>query len=765
MAIAALEEQAEATVDEAAIPVHLDPQLAPRRRDATYRFRLLTPAQQATYMLREMPAGLRGAPAIDWASVPTKAAIYLFFGRGLQDPCRWQLLLGAGVLGTDGLEPATIVVAVACAKGVPVALQAQFGEQAARTVAASQWAAFGADRAHMEAHYAEVSHYSSLCNHLRDYRARLTPDQRKDLADYFLPEMPSRFVDRYVPTRAVHLARQQRRKAKTDVLTPIVHVLVALIERRKAAALRLLTRYREVRAQIEAGTCAAPVTFEYDDVVADVNRDAARVEDVHWIERPVHLRFTVWTPAAWMVAHGRAVYLRYHIGRTRAYHDGLEDRYLLECHPPYSDALWFGDGLARGGFIRVGRSINGPRSSQWRRDPSAPTWGDIHFAGLLMPYAGLSNWAAFRYPEAIFIEPETLYRGVLYGSAYSILGLTSGARFYELAQISLDRFEEPRPYKVLRDGQPTGKLDLIYLQRLLPKGCSQESERQLFNVSGGIDLLLEIAEHLQAHYGEVPVVPPEREKAHCLRPERYLFQWGGRAVTLHAANVLIKFMVGDLEFRDTEGHPFKISSHLYRHAGQTAARHDYGVPASVIAEVALHHRSASDRVPEATEYYTLMPQQQRLELHQQFLVRLRERALERPDTGIDPLVEQRELIARCDETTRAVLDRWHTYHPVVFGHCGRAGLCVRGVNRVNCLGCPYLNPRPEHRAKVQTWHRAYLDLAKQLEASGNASEAREHRYLASECSRLMGVMDLLERAEADGAWQPAYRALTAPGKE
>ena len=121
MVIAALEghTEAEADSDEAAIPVHLDPKLAPRRRDATSRFRLLTPEQQATYMLREMPAGLRRAPAIEWASVPTKAAIYLFFGRGLQDPCRWQLLLGAGVLGTDGLEPATIVVAVACAKGVP----------------------------------------------------------------------------------------------------------------------------------------------------------------------------------------------------------------------------------------------------------------------------------------------------------------------------------------------------------------------------------------------------------------------------------------------------------------------------------------------------------------------------------------------------------------------------------------------------------------------------------------------------------------------
>jgi len=64
---------------------------------------------------------------------------------------------------------------------------------------------------------------------------------------------------------------------------------------------------------------------------------------------------------------------------------------------------------------------------------------------------------------------------------------------------------------------------------------------------------------------------------------------------------------------------------------------------------------------------------------------------------------------------------------------------------------------------VQTWHRIYLDLAEQLEASGNAREAREHRYLANECSRLMGVMDLLERAEADGAWQPAYKTLGAPG--
>jgi hypothetical protein len=152
------------------------------------------------------------------------------------------------------------------------------------------------------------------------------------------------------------------------------------------------------------------------------------------------------------------------------------------------------------------------------------TWGDIHFAGLLMPYPGLSNWIAYRYPDAISVELETLYRGVLYGSAYSILGLTSGARFYELAQISFDRFEEPRPHKVLRDGKPTGKLDLIYLQRLLPKGCNPGRRTPALQRERRYRLLLETAEHLLAQYGEVPVLPPQQDKTHYLRPERCLFQ-------------------------------------------------------------------------------------------------------------------------------------------------------------------------------------------------------------------------------------------------
>ncbi len=62
-------------VDPLGIPLHHDPKLAPRRRDATARFKLLTDQQQGTYLRREMPIGLRRAPDIDWARVPGKTAV------------------------------------------------------------------------------------------------------------------------------------------------------------------------------------------------------------------------------------------------------------------------------------------------------------------------------------------------------------------------------------------------------------------------------------------------------------------------------------------------------------------------------------------------------------------------------------------------------------------------------------------------------------------------------------------------------------------
>ena len=134
-----------------------------------------------------------------------------------------------------------------------------------------------------------------------------------------------------------------------------------------------------------------------------------------------------------------------------------------------------------------------------------------------------------------------------------------------------------------------------------------------------------------------------------------------------------------------------------------------------------------------------------------------------PDTGIDPLVEERELIARCDETTRACSTVAYVppggLRPLRTSWSGAYGASTASTGLDTRTSTRDLSIEPRCRPGTG----AYLDFVSNWKGSGNAGEAREHRYLASECSRLMGVMDLLERAEADGGWQPVYKALGTPG--
>jgi len=72
---------------------------------------------------------------------------------------------------------------------------------------------------------------------------------------------------------------------------------------------------------------------------------------------------------------------------------------------------------------------------------------------------------------------------------------------------------------------------------------------------------------------------------------------------------------------------------------------------------------------------------------------------------------------------------------------------IDGTNRVLCLGCPFLIPRPEFKHRVDTYLHAFEHMGKQLELSGNPAEAMEHRRLADQCRKLRHEMRLLEQAE------------------
>src|SRR3989442_713638 len=75
---------------------------------------------------------------------------------------------------------------------------------------------------------------------------------------------------------------------------------------------------------------------------------------------------------------------------------------------------------------------------------------------------------------------------------------------------------------------PSGRKIGLLVQHLLPKGSTQESERQFFLISDMAGrLLMEIGQLLEAaHGGSIPIVQPSQSsKKEDLYPEPYLFQW------------------------------------------------------------------------------------------------------------------------------------------------------------------------------------------------------------------------------------------------
>lgn len=269
-----------------------------------------------------------------------------------------------------------------------------------------------------------------------------------------------------------------------------------------------------------------------------------------------------------------------------------------------------------------------------------------------------------------------------------------------------------------------------------PDRAGIRGERRWYDASAAMPFLKEIGQRLvERHGGQIPAVPPRGHKAHHLKPERYLFQWAGHVISPRTVNRLMWLVLNNIELRDLSGEPFDVTSHLLRHVGITVARHDFGVPFEVAAEMLHHTRSGDGTAPPATQYYSKLPAADAAFVWHEQVHHLMERATTVTLAPIDPAEELAQLLARCDEQTREVFERWHAFHPVVFGHCGRTGLCIRPINRVLCLGCPFLNPRPEYQRRVEHYQAAYTAMATDLEASGNPSEAREHRHLAGRCGK------------------------------
>jgi hypothetical protein len=624
--------------------------------------------------------------------------------------------------------------------------------------------------------------------HFPQYLLRLDPKDRPRMQQYALPPSPAGLREKYFPVKRIREAQKARRKATTDILVPLYPVLRQLIRFRKQLAERTLFAIREARRKVEAGEVALPYHFQQTDTIPEVKRDARTIAEVQIQGRAVTMNWVLWDKPTWVTHHPDQYgeeSTRLAGSSQRAYSQE-QNCFFVQFDGPASDCLWFGNVVERRflkRFSKEGLSQEGYQARwQYARQLGFPNGCHCERPGLLTSGDSWFAYAAERGDELIF-EPESLYRGILFGTTLAMLALSNGSRMSELLQVSWNkerRVTRTETVVVLgddgqpqlgEDHKPTTRQVKLHFQHLLPKGAKSEEERQLFPLSKeAVRLLGESKMLLEETHGEIPIVAPARSnsKREHLKPECYLFQWNASAdgevgaISSRDAQTLLRFMLHGLDLYTAQGKPIRVSVHVLPHVMATHARHHRNVPPEAIAYFFLHHRlreltGREPSLPEISEYYTLMTEEQRFAI-----IRADLDEQEEIDHALLQEAPTPRDLEQMNEDLRIIFDLWHALHPTALGYCGCPGLCPRDNDRALCLGCSYLVTDPERIGVALSWRDSYAKQAELLEAQGNAIDARQARIKVQLLDDVINVMRLQVQAEADGSYIPLHKVLPSP---
>lgn len=262
------------------------------------------------------------------------------------------------------------------------------------------WDRFVAGRPLRRGEVAWLTYDDGLASlHLPAYFERLPPRQRLIWEPVRLPPLPTGFIKKSGVRRTVIATSERRRKEQSDVLVPLVPLLVELARLRKQTAERLIRAIRELQQRVLAGELELPYRFQYTDQVLSVPADAATLADVKLIERRVTLSLTLWEHLSWMREHvepysrSRRSFWKARSGPYAPDHNA----FFIQYEGSAGDLLCFGDLMSK-------------RLLEFHQKGGLT----VSRPGLLTPPQAQRRWltSARQRSAAILFEPESLYRGV-----------------------------------------------------------------------------------------------------------------------------------------------------------------------------------------------------------------------------------------------------------------------------------------------------------------------------------------------------------------
>ena len=414
--------------------------------------------------------------------------------------------------------------------------------------------------------------YTALVRTLAIYLQALPADMRALYQQWALPALPAGVRAQIAHDQDARDLQAQRRKADSDAVSPFFAHMRGEAHLRWNALARLRQQYREVVAQVEAGTAMLPVSFSYEEP-----RYKQRFHFLLW-DRPSFVLGHSQSYSKTLCSTARNKRQQYSPERNHFFLEFVGAESLTDPNAPREpDALlWFGELLRS---VLIGEHANcGTPEEIKRKQAYLRSWGygereGDEFAtqpfstgheGLLTELRGSSNFlgAARRKTTGLLFTIETLYDAATFGLAALDFFTTTGARLNELLQL---RLSPDCLYAMKVGGTPR------LLVRLVPKGRDQPAD---YLIGPETKTNLErvgamLKEHYQLGPGDsLPHVPfhPDNQQAHRFPGEHpYLFQYHSKHLIQRAVAACLRFLCHGMVFQRTDGTTVILKPHLLRH--------------------------------------------------------------------------------------------------------------------------------------------------------------------------------------------------------
>lgn len=519
-------------------------------------------------------------------------------------------------------------------------------------------------------------------NQIDDYLEQLNDEQKRIFEKFQIsPITDRRKMSKFRHWKTVDEARQERVKAKTDVIHGQFHKIRFMAKVRVNQTKRLFDAFKEAVNYVETHDSPFPHKFSYaEETYTQSGRVIKqRISLILWDRKSLVKQSEEYNKKGW---------IRRGVKQTR-----LSELSEMSSDPSPEPSIVHSNYVVE--FIGIDPTLkNGTTEPFWFLEmyrhrlfttayiPEVTRiqkqfnerWGYHEHSGWSTK-VGFYNFPAHlsqqvqllqRKENRIFLPVEGLYAASLLGYLCIRVQTITGARIGEVMQIAQN------PECIVQIDNIGPKQETKWLLRLVPKG-RKERANYFIDVETK-DLLMEVVSYLREKHksSKIPIVDIYLNKT---PPDRYLLQWRGKGIDHSTVSIMIRVLLHGVVLKN-DGKVVHITSHLLRHAFATEMA-SLKVDHDIIAEV-LHQHDKS-----VTRYYA-KPTPTQIATAAEVLF------VDRINVATDVFRNPQEIKEMLDNAQ----DKIGALTEVIGGTCVVSNMCPV---KFACIGCAGNAPDPKKR--------------------------------------------------------------------